>query len=100
MAKTKIRASEIMIDIKAGVDDAYLMEKYGLTPKGILQLMSRLIWEGLMTPEELEARRSLAKTVYMPVYQCPSCGDINFSKNVTCPRCGVNTRNVNEKKNF
>lgn len=98
MAKPKIRAKEIMADIKAGMDDAWLMEKYGLSPKGIITLMSRLIWEGLMTPEELEARRSLAKTVYMPVYQCPSCGDIQYTKTEKCPRCGTRLKNVNEKK--
>ncbi len=92
MAKIKIRAKELLADIRAGMDDAGLMEKYGLSAKGVLRAKARLISEGVMSPSELADRRSLAKTVYMPVFECKSCGDTHFSKVEKCPRCGARIR--------
>lgn len=89
MAKIRIKAKELLADIRAGMDDAGLMEKYGLSAKGVLRAMARLIAEGVMSPAELADRRSLAKTVYMPVFECKFCGDTHFSKVEKCPSCGA-----------
>ena len=98
MAKKSIKARELLFDIRAGVDDAGLMEKYGLSARGILQALNRLIAEGLMSPSELVERRSLAKTVYMPVFTCPTCGDCHFEKVEKCPRCGSRMKTLKEDK--
>jgi uncharacterized protein (DUF433 family) len=63
VARKKIKAKELLNDVRAGMGDEVLMEKYGLSAKGILMAMNRLIWEGLTYPSELAERRSLAKTV-------------------------------------
>ena len=96
MAKIKIKAKELLADIRAGMDDAGLMEKYGLSAKGVLRAMARLIGAGVMSPSELADRRSLAKTVYMPVFDCKSCGDTHFSKVERCPSCGARMRTSSE----
>jgi|SRR5271157_2750352 len=98
VAKKKIKARELLSDIRAGVDDAGLMEKYGLSARGVLQALNRLIAEGLMSASELVERRSLAKTVYMPVFNCPACGDIHFEKVEKCPRCGSRMKTLKEEK--
>ncbi|HMK37346.1 MAG TPA: hypothetical protein VK463_19890 [Desulfomonilaceae bacterium] len=98
MPKKKISANELLTDIRAGMDDAGLMEKYGISAKGILTVMNTLIWKGLMSPSELAERRSLAKTVFMPVLKCPACHEIHFSKQDKCPKCGHMLKNLNEKK--
>ncbi len=98
MAKKTIKAKELLADIRAGWDDASLMKKYGFSAGGILKALNRLLWEGLMSPSELAERRSLAKTVYMPVFECRSCGDIQFSKVGKCPRCGMRMKNLTEQK--
>ncbi len=85
--RRKFKLKEVLGDVKAGMDDASLMTKYDLNGKGILDLMNKLLWHGLLTPEELADRRSLAKTVFMHVFQCRSCGDIQFAKLDTCPKC-------------
>ncbi len=92
--KKSVKAKELLADIRAGLDDAGLMEKYGLSRGGILKALNRLIWEGLMSPSELAERRSLAKTVYMQVFECRSCGDVQFSKVETCPRCGMRMKTL------
>lgn len=101
MAKKTIKAKELLADIRAGWDDASLMEKYGLSNRGILKALNRLIWEGLLSPSELAERRSLAKTVYMPVFECRSCGDVQFAKVEKCPRCGRRMKTLSgEKSDF
>ncbi len=98
MAKRKIRAKEFLSDIRAGMDDAGLRYKYGLSANEVLKVMSKLIWGGLMSPTELAQRRSLAKTVYMPVFKCPSCKEISYMKLEKCPHCSAPMKNLNEKK--
>lgn len=94
--RRKLKLREILGDVKAGMDDASLMAKYDLNGKGILDLMNKLLWHGLLTPEELADRRSLAKTVYMPVFQCRSCGEIQFAKLAVCPKCNGRMVPANE----
>ncbi|MGO9569450.1 MAG: hypothetical protein ACLP5H_18105 [Desulfomonilaceae bacterium] len=98
MAKKTIKAKDLLADIRAGWDDVSLMKKYGFSAGGILKALNRLLWEGLMSPSELADRRSLAKTLYMPVFECRSCGDIQFSKVEKCPRCGVRMKTLSGEK--
>ncbi len=101
MAKKTIKAKELLADIRAGSDDASLMKKYGFSAGGILKALNRLLWEGLMSPSELADRRSLAKTLYMPVFECRFCGEVQFSKVEKCPRCGVRMKTLSgEKSDF
>ncbi len=97
-AKRHIRATEFLSDIRAGMDDASLMHKYGLSAHEVLKAVSKLMWQGLMTPTELEQRRSLAKTVYMPIYRCSSCKGISYMKLEKCPHCSAPMKNLNDKE--
>ncbi len=98
MSKRKIKVKEFLSDIRAGMDDAGLMYKYGLSASDVLKVMSKLIWGGLMSSTELAQRRSLAKTVYMPVFKCSSCKEITYTKLEKCPHCSAPMKNLNEKK--
>ncbi len=98
VAKRQVKASEFLSDIRAGMDDVGLMNKYGLSAHEVLKFMSKLIWAGLMSPTELEQRRSLAKTVYMPIFKCSSCNQVTYAKLEKCPHCGASMKNLNEKK--
>jgi uncharacterized protein (DUF433 family) len=97
-AKKKVSAKELLADIRAGMDDSSLMEKHGLSSRRILQAMNRLMGQGLMSPSELADRRSLAKTVYMPVFKCSVCGDITFTKTEKCSRCGSPLKSLSKNK--
>ncbi len=101
VGKKTVKAKELLADIRAGMDDAGLMQKYGLSARGILKALNRLLWEGLLSPSEITERRSLAKTVYMPVFECRSCGDVQFSKVEKCPQCGARIKTLTgEKSDF
>ena len=86
-AKSTIE-SRILEDIRAGMDDRQLIKKYRISSIRIVGLLSKFLWDGSMTVEEFEARRSLAKTVYMPSFSCPSCKEIKHEKSQVCPDCG------------
>jgi len=96
MARKRIRGREILKDIRAGIDDVGLMEKYGLSARGILQLMGKLVSQGLLSPSELAARRSLAKTVYFPIFKCPKCNEVHYTKSEICPKCGAVMTHLNK----
>ncbi len=97
-AKRQVKPAEFLSDVRAGLDDAGLMQKYRISGHELLKVMSKLIWRGLMSPTELHMRRSLAKTVYLPIFKCPSCNEITYEELEKCPHCGVAMKNLNKKK--
>jgi hypothetical protein len=56
MGKRTIRARELLVDIKAGLDDASLMEKYGLSAKGLQGVFDKLLEKSVISLEELHSR--------------------------------------------
>jgi hypothetical protein len=60
MAKTKINVKQVLADIRSGASDGLLMEKYGLSDKGLDSLFKKLTEANLLSREELSQRRSAA----------------------------------------
>lgn len=56
MSKSKIDASEALRDIRAGVDHFTMMEKYGLSRRGLHSLFRKLLSLGVLKRGELGAR--------------------------------------------
>jgi hypothetical protein len=56
--RKKIRAKEIIKDIRIGMDDKALMAKYELSPKGLKTIFKRLVDAGVITESELYERLS------------------------------------------
>jgi Mor family transcriptional regulator len=79
----------VLEDIKGGFTDEELMATYRLSRQEILNLLSRFLWDGRLTHEDLEKRKSLAKTVYMPTYTCPACQKVHFEKLDRCLHCNA-----------
>jgi len=96
--KRQVKASEFLSDMRAGMDDSGLMYKYALSAHEILKVISKLIWAGFMSPTELEQRRSLAKTVYMPIFKCSSCNQVTYTTLENCPHCNAPMKNLNKKE--
>lgn len=90
MPKRTIDAREILKDIKSGLSDSELMEKYSLSARGLQSLFQKLQSANLVSREELEDRAPLTeRTVTLDVFRCPSCGYPQFSRFDECPQCGV-----------
>jgi ankyrin repeat protein len=60
--KRRISARELVNDIRAGLADSGLSEKYRISPEGLEFVMRRLVDAGLMTPLELSERSSLTES--------------------------------------
>jgi hypothetical protein len=77
----KIKAREIVEDIKIGLDDAALMKKYKIDENKLIGIIEKLVSAKLLRKEDLDRRQEKAT--------CPAC---RFSKKGAfdvCPSCGV-----------
>ena len=86
----KISAREAATDIKSGMSDFILMEKYTLSTKGLQSLFQKLVDARLVSKSELSNRISLGEdSVALDIIKCPSCGMPQFGSFDECPQCGV-----------
>jgi hypothetical protein len=90
-APKKISAKAIMTDLKAGVSDSDLMEKYGISFQGLQDLFRKLVGAGLATQayfdkrsmKQIGGRNEKEETVRT----CPYCGYSSTEQFRECPRC-------------
>ena len=57
MEKKKVSARESVIDIRSGMSDAALMEKYHLSPSGLQSLFDKLVGGGYIDLSEIHQRK-------------------------------------------
>jgi hypothetical protein len=91
-AMKKISAKAIMTDLKAGLTDAELMEKYGISFAALQDLFSKLIEAGLATQAYFNKRalRDMGvKQKDETVRICPHCGYSSKQGFTICPRCDM-----------
>ncbi|MBM4325868.1 MAG: hypothetical protein FJ118_01780 [Deltaproteobacteria bacterium] len=60
--KRKIRAHEIVADIRGGLNGADIMQKYRLTPKGLGNCLKKLVEAGFLEASELSGDLSFDET--------------------------------------
>ncbi len=84
MAKPRIDAKQALLDIRSGLDDHRLMEKYNLSSKGLESLFQKLVRAGLLSQTELDNRKpwyedavdlDTASTTLRITWKCPYCGN-------------------------
>jgi hypothetical protein len=63
MPRRTIRADEILTDIMSGMGDTSLMEKYDLSARALLKVMTKLFWKGRLSPVVFSKRKSLINSV-------------------------------------
>lgn len=79
-----------MADLKAGLSDAELMEKYGVSVGALQELFAKLIEAGLATQAYFNKRalRDVGlRQKTESVKTCPHCGYGSTENFATCPRC-------------
>ena len=59
MPKVVVDAKEALADIRSGLSDSELSEKYSLSAVGLQSLFSKLLAAGLITEAELSTRKPL-----------------------------------------
>lgn len=63
MSKPTVSAREVITDIRSGMSDATLMEKYGLSAKGLQRLFGKLLKAGAIQQRDLDQRAELIDSV-------------------------------------
>jgi hypothetical protein len=95
MAKRKIKATAMVHDIREGLSDSQLIEKYGLTSRGLQYIFRRLVQAGLMTDLEFFERSKLTESDLFrafsdhssEVIRCPDCGQSLSEQGEECIFC-------------
>lgn len=73
--KREIKAREALNDIRQGMTDLDLMEKYRITDKGLRSLFKKLLAAGLLRPREIENRDgTFVSTVTLDLEDLDSIG--------------------------
>ena len=85
MAKITVSANEILADIKADMDDTGLMQKYGLSDKGLRSVLKKLVDEGVLKQGELDKRKTAAASAMdergeQPNESVPSPQDVSVEE--------------------
>lgn len=88
MGKKTVQVKQVLADIRAGMHDNALMQKYELSPGQLKSLMQKLEDAGLVKKpvEELVPEKP---SYYDTVFTCPACGLNAPEEFDECPRCGV-----------
>jgi hypothetical protein len=89
MAKRTIDAKQVLTDIKSGMDDSSLMQKYQLSKKGIQSLFKKLVDGGVLNPGDLEKRGSPPEKSLEIAWKCPICGNPQTTQYDKCPECSA-----------
>lgn len=71
MPKRRLSAKEVLRDIRAGMDDAGLMEKYRLAPEGLQSVFRKLVEAGAISQSQLDQRRLEAEKTAHAVQDVP-----------------------------
>jgi ankyrin repeat protein len=95
MAKRNISGQSIVQDVRAGLTDSQLQQKYRIKPEAVPYLMRRLVDAGLMTDLEMYQRKSLSESDLMRAFKgsdeailrCPTCGNRLPEDSVGCAHC-------------
>jgi RsiW-degrading membrane proteinase PrsW (M82 family)/uncharacterized Zn finger protein (UPF0148 family) len=87
--KRTVNAKEILGDIRAGLDDSALREKYQLSEKGLDSLLGKMIDAGVLRREDLDSRPMPVESTLEVIWKCPACGKPQFREYDECPECGV-----------
>ncbi|MGO9572349.1 MAG: hypothetical protein ACLP5H_32945 [Desulfomonilaceae bacterium] len=69
MPKRTINVKEILADIKAGMDDSALMEKYGISEKGLNKVFKKLTDAGVLKQRLQDMRRAILEIKGNPIEQ-------------------------------
>ena len=84
--KRRIDAEQVLNDIRSGMSDQSLMNKYALSAKGLQSLFEKLLDAGLITQSELEDRMSTSEqTVEIAISEFLKCDSPQFSESGDSP---------------
>ncbi|MFC1836003.1 DUF2628 domain-containing protein [Thermodesulfobacteriota bacterium] len=116
----RLSAKDVIADVKAGMSDSELMKKYKVSPKGLHNLLNKMIAAGILAQTDIDRRQSLESTVEIipdsfpvrpkpavqshdskrPVFKflCPKCNTPHTEDYAVCPQCGIIVEKFRQKQ--
>ncbi len=99
MAKRKLSARKVITDLRAGLSNDELMEKYNISPESLRYVFKTLVEAGLMTELQYYQRKDLTESDLFrafsdksdKVLNCPRCGAHLSDERQECPFCQTET---------
>jgi hypothetical protein len=97
LRKRKIVAAQVLADIRLGMNNGLLKEKYSLSDTELAFVFKRLVQAGTLRREDIESRPILGRfrgetagenSLTSP-WQCPACHVPQKSEEEECPACGI-----------
>jgi hypothetical protein len=99
MGKKTIDAKEILADIRTGMDNSTLIQKYGLSENGLQNLFKKLLNAGALKPKQAKEARisSNPGKTDEHVWKCSQCGEPqakSFDECCECPAMGLRIKSA------
>lgn len=88
MGQLKINSRAFVDDVRSGLTEPDLMEKYGLSEKQLSTVFEKLLDAGLLHSGDLEHQPQFEATVVV-ASTCVACGALKFVDSGACPQCGM-----------
>ncbi len=98
--RLKIPLKRFLADFRSPLDDRELMQRYGLSARSFVNLITTLMKKGLLTKSDLDQRKEVAvqrdiarETQFLSsLYICPNCSHPSPSPFEKCPACGADSK--------
>lgn len=100
----KLDTNEFVKDYRLGLRDREILVKHGLSPKQMIQVVKKLLEEGIINKEDYfkrtrtikKLKASEEKEFLRSLHQCPVCGHLHPSPFAQCPACGSDLSQTEE----
>ena len=98
--RLKIPLKRFLADFRSPLDDRELMQRYGLSARSFVNLVTTLMNKNLLTKSDLDQRKEVAvqrdlarETQFLSsLYICPHCNHPSPSPFDKCPACGADSK--------
>ncbi len=98
--RRKIPLKRFLSDFRSPLDDRELMQRYGLSARSFVNLVTTLMSKNLITKRDLDKRKEIAvqrdlakeSQFLSSLYICHNCSHPSPSPFEKCPACGAESR--------
>jgi ankyrin repeat protein len=87
MAKIKIKANEFVADVRGGLRDSDLRDKYDLSDRQLGKLFEKLLDQGRLKLSDLDDKTQVFEATLELASTCPHCGSLILVETDRCPNC-------------
>lgn len=104
--RQKIPLKRFLADFRSTLDDRELMQRYGLSARSFVNLITTLMKKSLLTKSDLDQRKEVAvqrdlarETQFLSsLYICPNCSHPSPSPFDRCPACGSELNSATQQE--